>query len=86
MKEEGAFFQGLKDEVRCKRAKELLNRSDEPVKQLAAVGFRNEKSFSQVFWERTGSLGEGCGGVRVRTWDACVSMQFKCVQSGGAEG
>ena len=50
LKEEGASLQGLKDEVRCERAQELLNRSDMPVKQVAAAaGFRNEKSFIRAF-------------------------------------
>jgi AraC-like DNA-binding protein len=48
--EEGASLQQLKDEVRCERAKDLLYRSNRPLKQIAAaVGFRNEKSFSRAF-------------------------------------
>lgn len=48
--EEGASLQQLKDEVRCERAKDLLYRSHQPLKQIAqAVGFRNEKSFSRAF-------------------------------------
>jgi AraC-like DNA-binding protein len=55
LKEEGASLQQLKDEVRCERAKELLYRSDKPVKQVAAAtGFRNEKSFIRAFREWTG--------------------------------
>ncbi|RYF42748.1 MAG: AraC family transcriptional regulator [Comamonadaceae bacterium] len=55
LKEEGASLQQLKDEVRCARAKDLLFRSDKPVKQVAAaVGFLNEKSFSRAFREWTG--------------------------------
>ena len=55
----------LKDEVRCERAKELLNRSNMPVKQVAATaGFRNEKSFIRAFREWTGvSPGEFRRGV-----------------------
>jgi AraC-like DNA-binding protein len=50
LKEEGASLQQLKDEVRLERAKDLLYRTDRPVKQVAAaVGFRNEKSFSRAF-------------------------------------
>lgn len=50
LKEEGASLQQLKDEVRLERAKELLWRTDKPVKQVAAaVGFRNEKSFARAF-------------------------------------
>jgi AraC-like DNA-binding protein len=66
LKEEGASLQALKDEVRCERAKELLNRSDKPVKQVAAAaGFRNEKSFIRAFREWTGvSPGESRRGVQ----------------------
>ncbi|MDP1954233.1 MAG: AraC family transcriptional regulator [Polaromonas sp.] len=50
LKEEGASLQALKDEVRFERAKDLLHRSDKPVKQVAdAAGFRNEKSFARAF-------------------------------------
>ncbi|MBI2769409.1 MAG: AraC family transcriptional regulator [Burkholderiales bacterium] len=55
LKEEGASLQALKDEVRSERAKDLLYRSTRPVKQVAAaVGFRNEKSFTRAFREWTG--------------------------------
>ena len=55
LKEEGASLQQLKDEVRLERARELLYRTDRPLKQIAAaVGFRNEKSFSRAFRARTG--------------------------------
>jgi AraC-like DNA-binding protein len=55
LKEEGASLQQLKDEVRLDRAKELLWRTDRPVKQVAAaVGFRNEKSFARAFRQRVG--------------------------------
>jgi AraC-like DNA-binding protein len=55
LKEEGASLQQLKDEVRLERARDLLYRTDKPIKQVAAaVGFRNEKSFSRAFKERTG--------------------------------
>jgi AraC-like DNA-binding protein len=54
LKEEGASLQQLKDEVRCERAKDLLLRSGKPVKQVAAaVGFRNEKSFTRAFQQWT---------------------------------
>jgi AraC-like DNA-binding protein len=55
LKEEGASLQQLKDEVRLERARELLWRTDRPVKQVAAaVGFRNEKSFARAFKARVG--------------------------------
>lgn len=55
LKEEGASLQQLKDEVRCEKAKDLLYRSDKPIKQVAAaVGFLNEKSFTRAFREWTG--------------------------------
>lgn len=54
LKEEGASLQQLKDEVRLERAKDLLHRTDKPVKQVAAaVGFRNEKSFARAFRQWT---------------------------------
>ncbi len=53
--EESASLQALKDEVRCERAKELLNRTGKPVKQVAAAsGFKNEKSFIRAFRDWTG--------------------------------
>lgn len=56
LREEGASLQQLKDEVRLERAKELLYRTDKPVKQVAAaVGFRNEKSFARAFRQWAGS-------------------------------
>jgi AraC-like DNA-binding protein len=55
LKEEGASLQQLKNEVRCERAKDLLYRSEKPLKQVAAAtGFRNEKSFIRAFKEWTG--------------------------------
>ena len=55
LKEEGASLQQLKDEVRLDRAKDLLWRTDRPVKQVAAaVGFRNEKSFARAFRQWVG--------------------------------
>ena len=56
LKEEGASLQQLKDEVRCERAKDLLYRSEKPIKQVAAAtGFRNEKSFMRAFRGWTGT-------------------------------
>ncbi len=56
LKEEGASLQQLKDEVRCERAKDLLYRSEKPIKQIAAAtGFRNEKSFMRAFRAWTGT-------------------------------
>lgn len=50
LKEEGASLQNLKDDVRFESAKELLQRTSKPVKQVAAAaGFRNEKSFTRAF-------------------------------------
>ena len=50
LQEEGASLQQLKDEVRFQRAKDLLLRTSQPVKQVAAAsGFRNEKSFTRAF-------------------------------------
>ena len=55
LKEEGASLQALKDEVRFERATDLLNRSDKPVKQVAAAaGFRNAKSFIRAFRQWSG--------------------------------
>ena len=55
LKEEGASLQHLKDEVRLEKAKDLLWRTDRPVKQVAAtVGFRNEKSFARAFRQWVG--------------------------------
>jgi AraC-like DNA-binding protein len=55
LKEEGATLQGLKDEVRQGRARELLLRTDRPIKQVAeAAGFQNEKSFIRAFKGWTG--------------------------------
>ena len=68
LKEEGASLQQLKDEVRSERAKDLLYRSDRPVKQVAAaVGFLNEKSFTRAFRQWTGvSPGEFRKGAQPR--------------------
>ncbi|WP_427914620.1 AraC family transcriptional regulator [Ramlibacter sp. MMS24-I3-19] len=56
LKEEGASLQQLKDEVRMERARELLWRTDRPLKQVAAaVGFRNEKSFARAFRQWMGT-------------------------------
>ena len=55
LKKEGASLQALKDEVRFERATDLLNRSDKPVKQVAAAaGFRNAKSFIRAFRQWSG--------------------------------
>lgn len=55
LQSEGASLQALKDEVRSERAKELLQRSSKPVKQVAlATGFRSEKSFLRAFRDWTG--------------------------------
>ena len=50
LKEEGASLQQLKDAVRFELAKQLLYRTDKPLKQVAAAaGFGNDKSFSRAF-------------------------------------
>lgn len=50
LKEEGASLQALKDEVRFQHAGELLHRTSQPVKKVAAAaGFGNEKSFTRAF-------------------------------------
>lgn len=55
LKDEGASLQQLKDEVRMERAKDLLWRTDKPIKQVAqAAGFRNEKSFARAFRAHVG--------------------------------
>jgi len=55
LKEEGATLQSLKDEARRTRARELLHRTQRPIKQVAeAVGFQNEKSFIRAFKGWTG--------------------------------
>ena len=55
LRDEGATLQGLKDEYRRENAQELLVRSRQPIKQVAAsVGFRNEKSFARAFKDWTG--------------------------------
>lgn len=59
LREEGATLQALKDEVRRDRAQDLLYRTRQPVKQVAAAtGFRNEKSFIRAFRQWTG-MGPG---------------------------
>jgi AraC-like DNA-binding protein len=55
LKEEGATLQALKDEVRRERAMALLQRTNKPIKQIAAAtGFQNEKSFIRAFKAWTG--------------------------------
>jgi AraC-like DNA-binding protein len=53
---EGASVQSLKDEVRCRRAQELLRRTRQPVKQIAQhLGYRSDKSFARAFRQWTGA-------------------------------
>ena len=55
LQEEGTSLQALKDEVRQRRAIELLQRTERPIKQVAeAVGFASEKSFMRAFKGWTG--------------------------------
>jgi AraC-like DNA-binding protein len=52
---EGTSLQALKDEVRRRRATELLRRTTLPIKQVAlAAGFASEKSFARAFRQWTG--------------------------------
>ncbi len=53
--DEGASLQARKDEVREARARELLLRSQRPIKQIAQMlGFQSEKSFMRAFKAWTG--------------------------------
>ena len=62
LQEEGASLQQLKDEVRSQKAKDLLLRTTQPIKQVAAAaGFRNEKSFTRAF----------------RSWAGCTPTDFR---------
>jgi AraC-like DNA-binding protein len=55
LREEGATLQLLKDDVRLGRAAELLRRTGQPLKQIAAqVGFGHEKSFARAFRDWSG--------------------------------
>ena len=50
LQEDGTSLQALKDEVRQERACQLLMRTQEPIKKIAAtVGFTNAKSFARAF-------------------------------------
>ena len=58
---EGTSLQALKDEVRRERAIDLLQRTPQPIKQVArAVGFGHEKSFHRAFRAWTGQTPEQC--------------------------
>lgn len=53
--DEGSSLQALKNEVRERRARDLLRRTDLSIKEVArAAGFTNEKSFSRAFKGWTG--------------------------------
>ncbi len=53
---EGASVQSLKDEVRCRRAQDLLRRTRQPVKQIAhQLGYLSDKSFARAFRQWTGA-------------------------------
>ncbi len=55
LEEEDASLQSLKDDVRHKHARDLLLRTERPIKQVArASGFLNEKSFIRAFKTWTG--------------------------------
>lgn len=58
---EGASVQSLKDEVRCRRAQDLLRRTRQPVKQIAhQLGYRSDKSFARAFRQWTGATPSDC--------------------------
>lgn len=49
-------FRTLVNQYRCERAKELINRTDLPVSEVAlGCGFQNIRSFNRVFLEITGN-------------------------------
>jgi AraC-like DNA-binding protein len=55
LRDEGASYQALKDDVRREQAVGQLFRTTRSIKQIAlAVGFRNEKSFARAFKAWTG--------------------------------
>ena len=55
LREEGRSLQALRDEVHRERALELLERSERPLKQVAAaVGYADAKSFARAFKAWTG--------------------------------
>jgi AraC-like DNA-binding protein len=55
LREEGATFQALKDDIRREQAVDQLYRTTRSIKQIAfAIGFRNEKSFARAFKVWTG--------------------------------
>lgn len=61
LKEEGSSLQQLKDAARRDRALALIQRTRQPVKQVAAaVGFRSEKSFARAFRQWTGQTPMQC--------------------------
>ena len=52
---EGASLQAIKDHARRERARELLLRTNVPIKQLVRmIGFKNDKSFARAFKDWTG--------------------------------
>ncbi len=60
LRREGASVQGLKDELRCSQAQELLRRTKQPVKQIAhQLGFDSDKSFARAFRQWTGTTPSG---------------------------
>ncbi len=64
LRDEGATLQQIKDTVRRERAQDLLWRTAQPIKQVAAAsGFRNEKSFTRAF---RGWTGQSPGAFRMR--------------------
>ncbi len=55
LKEDGTSLQAIKDEVREERARQLLIRTQDPIKKVAGqVGFDNARSFARAFTSWTG--------------------------------
>lgn len=55
LKEDGTSLQAIKDEVREERARQLLIRTNDPIKKVAGqVGFDNARSFARAFTSWTG--------------------------------
>lgn len=55
LQDEGASLRRLKDEVRSKKAKDLLLRTSKSIKQVAAASrFRNERVLFGRFWSGLG--------------------------------
>jgi AraC-like DNA-binding protein len=72
LRAEGSALQALRDEVHLERALQLLERSERPLKQVAAaVGYADAKSFSRAFKAWTG---RSPGEVRRRAASAQAAL------------